>query len=199
MVSIEASLQPIDPENAAVAIRLKNFSKNHLANMAVYFEHPSDLPIELIDESATIQAPGSGQEHQLRLRINTKGPLPPTLPLQLVVETENFGTIGKVACFHPNKRRVRADDGAPHHRRDTCDALLPTGQHPITIAVNDERAIDYAMVYVNGQKIAWHDAQDKRLAMQVMANIVAGQNILVVIAEDDQGIRTRYQRIIKGG
>ena len=165
--------------------------------MAVYFEHPNGLPIELVDEAATVAALGAGQEHQLRLHIDILDSLPETLPLTIVVETENFGTIAKWPIEIPSNgdaNRVmaaRITDATPAMR-------LPTGKHPISFAVSDDRALNYAMVYVNGQKIAWHDAQDRRLGMQVVADIQPGQNIIVVIAEDDQGIRTRYQRIIKG-
>jgi hypothetical protein len=196
IVSVQANLVH-DEEGLAVAIRLKNYSKNLLSNLVIYFQQPNEPTLELMDEAATVDTLSAGQEHQLRLRLNKLGQLPAKLPMTLVVETENFGKIAEWKLAIPsNGDSLRAM--APRITDATPAMRLPTGKHIITFAVSDDRTLNHAIIYVNGQKIAWHDSQDKGLGIQVVADIKAGQNVIVAIAEDDQGLRTRYQRIIKG-
>jgi hypothetical protein len=196
LISVEAKLHT-DSETPTVDVRIKNFSKSPLIELAAYLEYPQELPIELLDRASTLSTLASGQESQLRLRILPKGQLPKTLPLTLVVESKNYGKLADWTLQVPvDGSPVRAI--APRVTDAFPNMRTATGTLSITFAVTDDRGLEYALVYLNGEKIAWHDRQDRALGLQISADIKPGQNIFVVVTEDDQGIKTRYQRIIQG-
>jgi carboxyl-terminal processing protease len=196
LISVEAKLH-IDSETPTVDVRIKNFSKRPLFELAAYLEYPQELPIELLDRASTLATLASGQESQLRLRILPKGQLPKTLPLTLVVESKNYGKLADWTLQVPvDGSPVRAI--APRVTDAFPNMRTATGTLSITFAVTDDRSLEYALVYLNGEKIAWHGRQDRALGLQISADIKPGQNIFVVVTEDDQGIKTRYQRIIQG-
>lgn len=196
LVAVEATYTQ-DPTNPTIDVRIKNFSKTPLTQLAAYLESPESLPIELIDRASTVAGLASGQESHLRLRIRPTGEIPEILPVKLVVESNDQGKLVDWLIRIPSDgtpvRTVapRITDGFPSLR-------TTTGPTPITFAVTDDRRLAYAIAYHNGKKIAWHGQQDRALGLSVSADIVAGPNVFVLIAEDDQGTKTRYQRVIQG-
>jgi C-terminal peptidase prc len=196
LVSVEARYTA-DQSNPTIDVRIKNYSKKPLQELAAYLESPESLPIELIDRASTLAGLSSGQESHLRLRIRPTGELPQVLPVQLVVESNNHGKLVDWRIRIPSDgSSVRAV--APRITDAFPGLRASTGPKAITFAVTDDRRLKYAIAYHNGKKIAWHNEQERALGISVSADIVAGPNLFILLAEDDQGLTTRYQRVIQG-
>jgi C-terminal peptidase prc len=204
---VRASLLPETAETARTGphghpirrarLVVQNLSRTSVEGLEVRFGFPGSEAIELLDHGVRIPqvAPRSEQVVDLTLEL---GPgLTGTLPLDLVIDTERFGTLAWWPLPLPaDGSEVSLQ--APQIEARPPMRSAPVGTTSLPVAVSDDRGVSYVVVTVNGEKVAWAPGAPSRVQLTPSFELLPGENVVVVQAEDDQGLRSVKTVTIRG-
>jgi C-terminal peptidase prc len=181
-----------------VEVVVRNLGEEELEGVEVYFSHPGDLNLELLDQAARVPVLVPGQEERLQLGIRIGEALPVSLPLHLVVEADGYRQeLAEWPVQLPlNGETVHLQ--APTFQLDTVATSHPVGTYLLPVDVQDETGIQYVVVYVNGRKQIWLPGSGKALSAEVPVQLRGGRNAVVMFAVDSDGLETRQSLRIWG-
>lgn len=179
-------------------LRLQNQATHPLQGVRARFEVAPSSGIQLTEYEAVV--PSVAAEGSVSLRLGLDLTQVPdgseTLPLELVVETNRFGTIARYPVSLPT------DGSAVHLRapRIRLEAPLAADVGPLTLSaqVQDERALDHVVIWHEGTKLAWHAGSGRSWSESFVVDLEAGRNAIVILAEDDQGLRSWEKVYVRG-
>jgi len=196
-VTLEVALQGEGKDRRA-NILVRNRSDRTLNGVEVYFSHPGDVAVELLDRASRISSLDPRGEGAFSLGVRVGEDAPERVPLQLVIEAE--GGLGKLASWIIE---LPLDGSpiqlqAPSVRAVDLPVSQPIGRLDLQLELEDDAGLEYAVVYVNGDKAHWIPPDEKRLLTQVPLWMKAGLNRIVVIATDDTALQTRRSFYVWG-
>jgi carboxyl-terminal processing protease len=187
----------VSGDEAKVSVVLENRGRQAVEGLEVYFRSPGDLDVELVDRAVRVDLPPrSATPVELRLSL---GPDAPTdvLPMLLIAESERYGELLEESLdvsLSGEGLRLQAPSVKP--RNPPLSA--PPGPMQIAWDASDDSAIAHVVVYANGEKTQWVPGGEPMVAFRTPIEISPGNNRIVVIATDDQGLRRRRQVVIRG-
>jgi hypothetical protein len=89
-----------------------------------------------------------------------------------------------------------------HLRAPQVDVHAPlnaeVGPYSLAVAAKDERGVDHVVVWHQGRKLSWQAGVGRHWEQSLLFELEPGRNTLVVLAEDDQGLRTWRKIYVRG-
>jgi carboxyl-terminal processing protease len=204
-LSVSARLLPHDDpaqSSEATAWRAELLLHNHgsedLHGVRVRFEFPESDTIELLDLEGMLPHLPAGEEHRVDLCLLTQPEhAEEILDLDLRVDAEHWGRIARwdtPISLDGTALEMRAPRARLQGR-----ATAPTGEPvKIELSASDDRAVEHAVVWVNGHKARYLPGDGKRLHGSVELVPEAGANRIVASVEDDQGLGRRVTAYVWG-
>lgn len=184
-------------DDARVAVVLENRGRAPVEGLEVYFRSPGDLDVDLVDRAVRVDLPPrSSTPVDLRLAL---GPEAPTdvLPMLLIAENERYGDLLEEAIdVRLDGEGVRLQPPTIKPRNPPLSA--PPGLMQVAWDASDDSRVAHVVVYANGTKTQWVPSGEPKVAFRTPIEIAPGSNRVVVIATDDQGLRSRRQVVIRG-
>jgi hypothetical protein len=185
-------------ENRVVQVRLRNLSATPIEGLEAYFEHPGDVDVELIDRAARIPRLGPREAKTLDLAVRLGEDAPEVLPLDLVVETDRYDELVDWPLLVPIDGTEIVVEAPKVVMRRAHPLSAPVGPMDIPFVATDDGQLTFLVAYVNGEKVAWAQGVKGKAEIVATADLHEGRNRIVAIAEDDQGVRSRYDLTIHG-
>ncbi|HJN72607.1 MAG TPA: S41 family peptidase [Myxococcota bacterium] len=179
-----------------VRVEVENTSRQPLMQLHVRFEYPESTGIELAEYDAIIPALDDSETRVVHLGLDLSETPLEELPLHVIVETPRFGEVADYAFQLPR-------DGRSTHLQapalDVASPLsMPAGEFTLDVNVIDDAAIDHVIVWAEGDKIAYHSGEGRRVDLSVPLEVQPGRNRYVVEAIDDIGLRSRDVVYVRG-
>lgn len=194
-IAVEGTLVEVEPHARGTVQRarldLTNRGREDLQGLRVHFDFPADEAIELLDREAFLPALPGGEQRRVDLDLVVKTAFEgDRLPLTLEVEAERYGRLCKWEYPLP------LDGSTVHHEAPELTLNAPvradTGDRvQVSLRARDDSALDFVVVYVNGDKRHYRPGSGNRLAFAFPVELQSGSNRIVAWAEDDQGHRMR--------
>jgi carboxyl-terminal processing protease len=196
-LAISGQVVPLPPEAGRAdahwqaRLSVKNLGREALRGLLLRFDFPEDPGIELIDTEGVLPSLGPGEEQRVDLDLMTHpGFSAPALDLALRVDAEQWGRLMRWDLALP------LDGAAVRHEAPVLTLSVPAAAPAGTpvrlgLVATDDVAVDHAVVYANGHKLRYLAGGKRRLEGEVTYLPEVGSNGLVVITEDDAGLRTR--------
>ncbi len=179
------------------AVRVRNTGSTRLEGVEVYFEHPPDLDIELLEPADAVDLLEPGEEVEVKLPLRLGPMLGGDLPLRVVVEADGEAKVADWAILLPI-------DGAELVREPPVVDIgaygrsAPSGLVSLQVTAADEVGVDHVVVWVDDEKHAWLKATDGRVGDEVLVEIEPGSNRILVVATDVDGVDSRQTWVIRG-
>lgn len=196
-LSVTARLVPHPGGLHRAEVTIHNLAAHPISGIEAKFAYPFGLDVELVDMMARIPVlPAKGSE-RLDLTLSLGDDAPAVLPLDLEIQAERYRTLASWPLSLPV-------DGAevtlqsPEIKLRHAITSAPVGRIGLPLVVTDDRKLDHAVVYANGRKIAWVPGGRSTLELRPEVDLFAGVNRILVVAEDDQGLRERHWLFIRG-
>lgn len=181
----------------AAEVTVRNLAKETIEGVEVYFQHPRDVPVELVDRAARLPAIDSQGTGSFSLALELGEGAADVLPLNLVIETDGYGRLADWDLVLPlDGSTIAAEAPKVETRAKTRSA--PVGAYTLPLAVTDDTSIASVVVYANGQKVMWLEGGKPKLDVKAKLELVAGENHVVATVRDDQGYETRRSFTIRG-
>lgn len=185
---VTSRLEPASTLWRAV-IELTNRSDVPLDPAELSFIAPDVEDVELVEGAARIPGlePWASASVVLTLR---RGPAAPDeIPVQFVVETDARGAmIRRQLPLHISGRSVSRE--APIVTPGRYALTAPVGRFSLPLDISDDVEVDSITVFLNDDKILWHDGESSRVRLTPTFELRPGPNVVHVVAADDTGIRT---------
>lgn len=177
-------------------VTVKNLSPLELEDLDVYFRHPGDLDVELVDADAVRDSLGPRSDAVFTLGLKV-GEVPAALPMNLVVEADRFGLLADWPVALPL-------DGTPVELRaprvEVVDLprSVPSGPVNLSLTARDEVPLDHLLVWHKGRKVAWVQGEERTLDALVELDVEPGTNHFTVVAYNTLGLETRRTFTVRG-
>ena len=189
-LSVEARLLGEGKDRRAEMV-VSNKGTSTLEGLEVHFSHPGDVNVELLDRASRVAALPAGEEARFSLGLRVGDEIPDQIPLNLVIEADDYnGDLAKWPLSLPVDGAGISIE-APRIAVAEIPISAPVGVFEMPLRVTDEEAIDHVVVYANGRKVAWLNGGSPTLQSDVSVDLRAGLNRLVVLAEDNEGVKSR--------
>jgi len=195
--TISVALRLTGPEERRRAeVTITNEDPHGLTGVEVYFQHPGDIDVELLDRAARIHRIAAESSHRVDLEIQPGPDAPADIPLRLIVEADRFRTLARWDLELPlSGDPVRA-------RAPTIAIQSPLsaniGTHEVRVEVRDDGLLDHVVAYVHGRKVAWAPGGHNAVVLPVPVDVQAGSTPVVILTADDQGLVSRRAVRIRG-
>ncbi len=187
-----------DAQGERAELRLSNHADHPLQGIRARFEVAPSSGIQLTQYESVVPSMAGDGVVTLQLGIDTSrvDPALQSIPVQLIIETQRFGEIASMALELP------LDGRSVHLRAPQVDVRTPLnaeeGPYSLTVAAKDERGVDHVVVWHQGRKLSWQAGVGRHWEQSVLFELEPGRNTLVVLAEDDQGLRTWRKLYVRG-
>ena len=113
------------------------------------------------------------------------------IPLNLVIKADDYsGDLAKWPLDLPSDG-TQVGLQAPHVDLVGIPVLSHVGQFDLPVRITDEKALDHAVVYANGRKIAWLNGGESVLNANVSLDLEPGLNRIIVLAKDNEKVTAR--------
>lgn len=197
---VSVRVQRVDDERGGerAMLRLTNHAEHPLQGVRARFEVAPSSGVQLTQYDSLVPSMAADGEVVMQLGLDTSrvDPSVESIPLQLILETQRFGKIATMALELPL-------DGRPVHLRAPqveVQAPLNAEVGPFTLPLHaqDERGVDHVVVWHQGRKLSWQAGVGRSWDHQLEVELEPGRNTLVVLAEDDQGLRTWRRVYVRG-
>lgn len=196
-IAITARYVPGEAHGVA-EITVHNLSDEPLSGVEVAFAHPGDVDIELLTAAARVPALDARASARLSLELRTGPDAPPRLPLGLTVASDGYrGDLAEWPLTLPVDGTAITLQ-APTIAAPDLPLSAPVGPWALDLDVQDESRLDHVVVYANGDKIAWASGGRPKAAFPVRFDLLPGENHLVVVATDEQGVQRREVLRVRG-
>ncbi|RME28558.1 MAG: PDZ domain-containing protein [Deltaproteobacteria bacterium] len=174
-------------------VRVDNLSTRSLSELRLRFHHPADPRLEPRERERIVDqlAAGDSAEVTLSLAWADGTPPPPKLPLpiDLQVAAERYGVLFDATV------PARFDGSSvlldPPWVDGDAPLSAPPGPLALRVVARDDHAVDHAVAWWAGDKIAWRSTDGPALTLDLSPDLVVGTRALVIEATDDDGITTR--------
>jgi hypothetical protein len=176
---------------------VQNLSRTTVDGLEVRFGFPGSEAIELLDHGVRIAEVAPRSEQVVDLTLELGPSLTGPLPLDLVIDTERFGTLAWWPLPLPTDG-TEISLQAPQIEARPPMRSAPVGTTLLPVYVTDDRGVSYVVVTVNGEKVAWAPGGSSRIQLTPTFELLPGENIIVVQSEDDQGLRSVKSVTIRG-
>jgi len=186
-----------DGEGVRAVVTLLNRSKVDLEGVEVHFGYPGDVDVELVDRAARVPVLPARGSHAFSLAMSVGEGAPDLLPMRLVVETPEYGKLQTWPLELPMDGREVVMT-PPRIRALQHPLNAPAGPFEFSVRADDDGEIDHVVLYRNGEKVAWAGGSTRRVDLVTTVELEAGVNRLLVVTEDDNGLRERAQFVIRG-
>lgn len=187
-----------DAQGEHAELRLSNHAAHPLQGIRARFEVAPSSGVQLTQYESLVPSMAADGEVTLQLGIDTSrvDPSLQSVLVQLIIETQRFGEIASMALELPL-------DGRPVHLRAplvTLQAPLSAevGPYNLPIQAQDERGVDHVVVWHQGRKLSWQAGVGRQWEQSLLLELEPGRNTMVVLAEDDQGLRTWRKIYVRG-
>ncbi len=187
-----------DAQGERAELRVSNHAEHPLQGIRARFEVAPSSGVQLTQYDSLVPSMAADGEVTLQLGIDTSrvDPALQSIPIQLIIETQRFGEIASMAMELPL-------DGRPVHLRAPQVGIqaplnAEVGPYSMPIQAQDERGIDHVVVWHQGRKLSWQAGVGRRWEQSLLLDLEPGRNTLVVLAEDDQGLRTWSKVYVRG-
>lgn len=184
-----------------VHIVVQNLSRTAIDGAEVHFGFPGTDAIELLDHGMRIPSIAARSEASTDLSIEVAPRHTAThLPLDLVIDTERFGTLAWWPLHLPTDGTEIALQ-APQIEARPAHRSAAVGPMTLPMNITDDGDVSYVVVTVNGEKVAFSEpipSPSGRLQLSPAFELLPGENLVVIKAEDDQGLRTVRTIPIRG-
>ena len=187
-----------DAQGERAELRLSNHADHPLQGIRARFEVAPSSGVQLTQYDSLVPSMAADGEVTLQLGIDTSrvDPALQSVPVQLIIETQRFGEIASMALELP------LDGHQVHLRAPQVSILAPlnaeVGPYTLPIQAQDERGVDHVVVWHQGRKLSWQTGVGRRWEQDLLLELEPGRNTLVVLAEDDQGLRTWRKVYVRG-
>ncbi len=204
VLRLEARLAPGDGEVGPhghplkrAVVKVENLSKVPIPGLEVHFGYPGDDRVELMDHGARTGLVDARGADELVLGMEVAPSAPALLPLELVVEADRYRTLAEWPLSLPTTGEgVTLQAPAIEVKRSGLSA--PPGPLQVPITVTDDRRVDHVVVWANGEKIAWAPGSGPKVSLTPTIDVHTGENRIVVLTEDDQGVSSRRTVSVRG-
>lgn len=184
------------PESPRAEVTITNHAKHGLTGVEVYFQHPGDVDVELVDRAARIPRIPGEAPYRVDLELQPGPNAPSAIPLRLVIEEERFRTLARWDVELP------LDGRSVHMQPPAIDVdappSAPAGPFSVRVGIRDADGIDHVVAYVHGRKVAWSGESRSGQSLDVPVDLQPGANPIVVLAADSQGLVSRRTVIVRG-
>jgi hypothetical protein len=194
-LSVRASIVGEEKDRRARVV-LQNESEDDLSGVEVSFSHPGDVDVELLQQAARLKSLKAGEQKVVSLGIRLGNQTPPAIPLNLVVEADEFVEDLIDWPLHLAEDGTELIVKAPIIGAVGTATVAPVGTYAFPVSVSDEKSVNYVVVYANGIKVAWLPGGEEGVVDAVDLELTPGMNRIVIVAQDNDGlIRRRSFRI----
>lgn len=182
---------------SAAQVTVHNLSDEELRGVEVHFEHPGELDVELTTRSARISrlAPRGSSRVELGLEVGVSAP--DHLPMGLTIEADAYRRLARWPIDLPVDHSVVSLQ-APRIDMPGRPLSAPVGPITLTVQARDETRLDHLVVYANGDKIGWARGGRGEAEVRPTFQLRTGENVILVIAEDEHGVVTRSSFRVRG-
>jgi carboxyl-terminal processing protease len=203
-LAITGQVVPLAPEahhseaRWQARLSVKNQGREPLRGLLLRFDFPDDPSVELIDTEGVLPSLAPGEEQRVDLDLRTRpGFAAPVLDLALRVDAEQWGRLLHWDFALPiGGAAVRRE--APQIAFTTPESAVAGTPLRLAVTATDDVLVDHAVVYHNGRKLRYLAGGARRLDGEVVFTPEVGSNGLVVITEDEAGLRTRHVTWVLG-
>lgn len=196
-VAVRARLVPRPGGTHRAEIVLQNLSGLPIADIEARFAYPHGLDVELVDMAAKIPVLGAHDEQRLDLTLAIGPSAPAALPLELEIRAGRYGTLLDWPLSLPaGGAEVKLQGPRIEPRHEIVSA--PVGRFALPLVARDDRRLDHVVVFANGEKVAWTPGMGSQAEVRAVFELKPGANRVLVVAEDDQGLRARRWFQVRG-
>jgi len=187
---------PTDVHHAEVTVH--NLTDTPLSGVEVAFAHPGDIDVELRTHSARIPRLGKRASARVALDLQLGAEAPPVLPLGLAIGAEGYGDELLTWPVDLPTDGTALTLQAPRVSAPDRPLSAPTQPLVYPLVCTDETRLDHVVVYANGQKIGWAAGGTSQARLEPTIDVQPGENVIVVVATDEHGVRTRVAYRVRG-
>ncbi len=180
-----------------VNVVLRNLSSEAITGPEVHFGYPGDIDVELLDHASRAPVLPARGRASFRLGLKVGDEAPDIIPLRLHVESDRFRRLVSWPLHLP-KNGTLAELEAPSVTLKNAPLSAPVGPFSLDVGVADDTAVDHAVVYANGEKVAWAAGRGTAAEFKVNLDLQSGVNRIVVLVEDKSGIVTKRLYVVRG-
>lgn len=180
-----------------VDVTLKNLSSMAISGPEVHFGYPGDVDVELLDHASRAPSLPAYGKTTFRLGLKVGAEAPEQIPLRIHVESDRFRRMVSWPLLLPRSGAV-ANLQAPQISLKSPPLSAPVGPFTLGVSVSDDTGVDHAVVFANGEKVAWAAGGSGGSKFNVDLDLRAGVNRVVILAEDDGGIVSKRQYVVRG-
>ena len=196
-VAVSAHLLPVSATEARAEVTVRNLSQVPLTGLDGHFAYPVDASIELASAGAILDTLGPLKSHRFEVGLSLGADAPPVLPLEFELAAERFGELARWNLPLPRDGTPVVLEAPTVQVRQPV-LVAPTGRFTLPVMVADDRGVDHAVVWVNGQKTAWIAGGSTQVAFDTQVVLAAGSNLITITATDDQGLPARRTFSVRG-
>lgn len=182
---VAAQILP-DGDHHVAAITLTNLSDERVEGLEAWFSYPEEATLELLDRAVRVPELAPRGTAQVRLGLRIGEGAPPSLPLRLVVEAGERGTLEQFDLHLRPTGELHRREG-PRIEAKQSHLAAPAGPYTLPLLITDDSLIDSVVVFVNDRKTSWERVRKQRLDLRANFTLLAGSNTVVVVATDDDG------------
>lgn len=202
-VAVTARLLPVvdDPAgaNMRAEVTVHNLSATRLPAVEISFDHPRDMPIELLTQAARHRSLAARGSARMYLNLSVADDAPDPLPLDLTVSSDRY----KRPLADWTVRLARDGSAlalqAPRIEVGGDPVLAAdSGPYSLPLRVRDETRLDHVVVYANGRKVGWAPGGRAEIVFDTAVELDVGENVITVLAEDEHGVVARKVIRIRG-
>lgn len=188
-----------DEAGQAVALTITNLSEEDIEGLDAWFEAPYTPGVELVDSAARVDRVEAGASVELRLALRVAEDGPTEVPLELVIECDRFGTLFRPDLLLPISGTEEVRE-APTVEAGRHPLVARAGRFVLPLEVADDDTLTSVVVFANRQKVLWDEGGADQVRLRPTFELVAGQNVVTVVAVDNDGTRlSRTFRIFGEG
>lgn len=196
-LAVRARLVPHPGGLHRAEITVENLAGHPISDVEARFAYPHGLDVELVDLAARIPVLPARGDERLDLTLALGPTAPASLPLDLEIRSARYGTILDWPLVLPTGgAEVRLQ--APRIEPRTEIVSAPAGRFALPLVARDERRLDHVVVFANGEKVAWAPGGSSQVELRAVFELKPGPNRVLVVAEDDQGLRARRWFHVRG-
>ena len=197
-LAVTARVVPASDGLRHAEVTVHNLSDEELTGVEVAFGHPGDIDVELKTQSARIPTLAKRASARVNLDLQLGPGAPAVVPLGLSIEADTYGD--ELVQWPVD---LPVDGTAVSLQAPRIDApgrplSAPTQVIDYPLVATDETRLDHVVVYANGEKIDWAQGGRAEAKLTPKIRIQPGENVIVVVAADEQGVQTRKAFRIRG-